>query len=271
MVQIDVLLDGQSVRSRQGIVGFCTVLLLEGEQRTIVDVGHVGRRNVLVAALEQRGLTPDDIDNVVLSHAHWDHAQNLDIFRDAKILMHPDERLYAQQPHRNDWATPAWTGAMVENEHDRIVEVDEGFEIESGVTVAHTPGHSVGSISLYVETDLGVCAVSGDVLHYSLAALSQRNPVVFWSDQQATESIKRLVDEADVIYPGHDRPFRVTAGDRIEYLRPLELTFFGVSASEPGVTFEDVPQTYWVMPDIEEQPALLARTASGRAGARPRT
>ena len=78
MVKIDVLLEGQRFKSRQGVVGYCSVLLFEGRQRTLFDVGHVGRRVVLLEALEQRGLSPADIDTVVLSHAHWDHAQNLD-------------------------------------------------------------------------------------------------------------------------------------------------------------------------------------------------
>ena len=257
LVTIDVLLDGHSVRTRQGIVGFCTVLLVEGQQRTLFDVGHVGRRNVVLEALRQRGLTPDDIDNVVVSHAHWDHAQNLDVFANSKILIHPAERKYAQAPHPNDWATPAWSGSMLEHERERIVEIDEGFVIEPGVEVLHTPGHSVGSISLLAQTDAGACAISGDVLHYSLAAISQRNPVVFWDDAQATDSIKRIVEVADVIYPGHDRPFRVTPEQQIEYLRPLELTLFGVSGDDPGVVFEDAEQTYWVMPGVEEQPERL--------------
>jgi len=41
-----------------GIVGFCTVLLIEGKKRTLVDVGHVGHHTALLAALEKRGLTP---------------------------------------------------------------------------------------------------------------------------------------------------------------------------------------------------------------------
>ncbi len=84
-------------------------------------MGHVGRRVVLLEALERRGLEPADIDVVVLSHAHWDHAQNLDVFDAARIIVHTDERRYAAAPHGNDWATPAWTGAMLDREDARIV------------------------------------------------------------------------------------------------------------------------------------------------------
>lgn len=257
MAKIDVLLHGQPLRTGEGIVGFCSVLLVEGQRsRTLVDVGHVGRRNSLLQALAERHLTPSDIDNVLVTHAHWDHAQNLDVLDDAAILIHPHERRYAQRPHPNDWATPAWSGSMIERQ-PTIVEVDEGYVIEPGITLMHTPGHSVGSLSVQVETDEGICVVSGDVLHYSSAALTRVNPVVFWDAEQASRSIDRIVDIADVIYPGHDRPFRVVNG-AVEYLAPLSLRLMGVDRDEPGVTFDPSPAPRFVMPGIEEQsvPAL---------------
>ena len=47
MPKIDVLLHGFRFNTDAGIPGFCSVLLIEGEKRTLVDVGHVGRRVVL--------------------------------------------------------------------------------------------------------------------------------------------------------------------------------------------------------------------------------
>lgn len=253
MVNVEVLLDGHRVRTGEGMLGFCSLLLVEGQGRTLIDVGHVGRRGALLDALTQRGLTPGDIDTVVLSHAHWDHAQNLDLFDASTILLHPDERRYAKAPHRNDWATPAWTGAMLSHEDPRIVEVDEGYEIEPGVRILFTPGHSPGSISVVADTDDGVSVITGDVLHYSAAALTRKNPLVFWNEEQATQSIDRLVGLADVIYPGHDRPFRITAAGEIEYLRPFEITLVNVDPDDPGFSIDRTVPAPYVMPGIEEQ------------------
>ena len=96
------------------MIAFSSVLLVEGDRRVVFDSAHVGRRTLLLAALERRGLTPRDIDAHVVSHAHWDHVQNIDLFRQAPVLMHPDEIRYAHHPHVNDWATPQWTGAMLD-------------------------------------------------------------------------------------------------------------------------------------------------------------
>ena len=251
MPKIDVLLHGFRFNTDAGIPGFCSVLLIEGKKRTLVDVGHVGRRVVLENALKERGLTAADIDMVVMSHAHWDHNQNFDLFEHAPLLMHPWERKYAQHPHKNDWSTPKWTGAMIER-HPTIVEVEEGYEIEPGVRVIHTPGHSPGSVCIVVDTDEGRCVLTEDVLLFAGQALTRTHPVVFWNEQQAIKSINRVLDEADIIYPGHDQPFRVVKG-KIEYLEPMRLTITGISKEEPGLVFGEATSSIYIMPGIEEQ------------------
>lgn len=251
MPTIDVLVHGYNFRTNVGIPGFCSIILVQGQRRTLVDVGHVGRRIFLEAALQERGLTPADIDVAVMTHAHWDHNQNYDLFEHAPLLIHPWERKYAHRPHRNDWATPGWTGAMIDH-HPTIQEVGEGYEIEPGVRILHTPGHSPGSISVLVETKEGLCALTGDVLHYSSIALTRRNPLVFWSEEEATRSINRILETADAIYPGHDQPFRVVQGN-IEYLVPMKMTISGVRPDDPGLAFDTSPRPVWIMPGIEEQ------------------
>ena len=101
MPKLDILLHGYRMNTQQGIVGFCSIILIEGQKRTLVDVGHVGRRVVLQEALDKRGLSPADIDLLVMSHAHWDHNQNFDLFEHAPLLMHSWERKYARRPHKN--------------------------------------------------------------------------------------------------------------------------------------------------------------------------
>jgi N-acyl homoserine lactone hydrolase len=251
MPTVDVLIEGYPLWSAQGVIGFCSAILIEGDQRILVDTGHVGRRTTLEAALADRGLRPADVDVTVMSHAHWDHAQNFDLFDHAPMLIHSAERKYARQPHRNDWATPQWTGAMIETQSN-IVEVEDGHEIEPGVRIAHTPGHSPGSISVLVDTDDGTVAVTGDVLHFARVALTKVNPLIFWNEDQARASIERIIDDADLIYPGHDRPFRLVNG-QIEYERPFRLELQGVEPDNPGLTWNSSPREPWVMPGIDEQ------------------
>ncbi len=251
--KVHILMDGSGVGTDVGVIGFCAVLLIEGEKRVLFDSAHVGRRVYLQAQLEARGLSPADIDLQVLSHAHWDHIQNVDLFDHAPLLVHADERRYARNPHKNDWATPKWTGAVLDM-MDQVIEVSEGYEIMPGCRVVDLPGHSPGSIGLEVDTDEGTCLIVGDALHNAGVAVRGYSPLVFWDAKQADASIKRCVDTGHLIYPGHDRPFRIVDGQP-DYIGEFHMTLSNVGPNVPGTKFVEAPAAgpQWVMPGIEEQ------------------
>jgi N-acyl homoserine lactone hydrolase len=253
MPTIDVLMHGSGLSTDVGVVGFCAVLLIEeGDRRILFDSAHVGRRTYLLAQLEARGLTPDDIDAQVLSHAHWDHVQNADLFPNAPLLAHPSEVAYAHDPHINDWATPGWTGAILDLM--RIEEVGEGSELMPGCRVIELPGHSPGSIGLEVETEDGVCIIAGDAIHNAAVAVSGHNPLVFWNAEQADASVRRVAESEALVYPGHDLPFRLRDGQP-DYVGEERMTLVNVGAERPGQSFVPFPppREQWIMPGIEEQ------------------
>ena len=251
MPTVETLLHGYSINADSGSFGFCAITLVRGEKLTLVDSGHVGRRRFLVSELAARGLTPADIDVTVVTHAHWDHAQNFDLF-DAPLLIHTHELKYARKPHENDWATPRWTAAMLEFE-SRVEQVEEGYELEPGVRIMHTPGHSAGTVAVIVDTDAGTVAVTGDGIQSAQVALSRTNALVFWSEADARRSIDRVLETTDTVYPGHDIPFRVLKAGGVDYLVPKQLTLTGITPEEPGVTLDPTPRPSFVMPGISGQ------------------
>jgi len=256
---VETLLDGHRIGSDQGYIAFCSVTLIEGidEQgtlrRIVVDTGHTGRRPALDAALRQRGLTRDSVDTVVCTHAHWDHIENLDIFERAEVVLHPDERRYVRRPHRNDFACPPWIESVVERYEDRVRVVDEGTRLLPGVEIVAAPGHSAGTIAVAVATPDGIAVVAGDSIQNALVAREGRNALVFWNERLAAQTIEKLLAIGDIIYPGHDRPFRVAPDGRTEYLRDFALTLTGVTAGQPGLELTDPGFQQTVMPGIEEQ------------------
>ena len=257
---IDTLLEGYRIGTDQGSIAFCAINLVEGRdengelRRIVVDTGHVGRRPDLDAALAGRGLTRSDIDMVVCTHAHWDHVENLDIFDRAAIVMHTNERRYIKSPHRNDHACPPWIEAVFDRVGDRIREVEEGVKLLPGVEIVDAPGHSAGTIALSVATDEGTAVITGDSIQNSTVARERRNALVFWSNELATQTIDKLVTIGDVIYPGHDLPFRIDDKGNVEYVHDFRLTLTGVAADQPGLKIEagtEFRQT--IMAGIEEQ------------------
>jgi len=127
MPEIQHLLTGFHVNCDQGSFSFCTIALIRGRNNILVDVGHKGRANLLRESLAQVQVKEEDINMVVLTHAHWDHCQNIDMFPNARILIHPKELEYAASPNRSDLATARYFLASLQ---DRDVEqVVEGAEI----------------------------------------------------------------------------------------------------------------------------------------------
>ncbi|WP_329334049.1 MBL fold metallo-hydrolase [Streptomyces sp. NBC_01352] len=266
MPTIDILLPGFAIDTDQGYPAFCGVFLVRGpdaagrDRNILVDAAHVGRRPFLWNALAVHGLDAEDIDTVVLTHAHWDHVQNIDLFPQATLILHPDERRYAHTPHANDWATPAWTGLLLEQLPVR--EVTDGEEIIPGVDVIALPGHSPGSIGVIVQTERGRATITGDALHFAYVARTKRNPLVFWDADQAARSIERVLTVSDVIYPGHDRPFRLASDGDIDYLEPFALTLTGLRPHTRGLHFADASsRPLWVMPGVQEQRTRYEKNA----------
>jgi glyoxylase-like metal-dependent hydrolase (beta-lactamase superfamily II) len=239
-----MLLQGFSLGTNQGNLAFCGVTLIEGTKRILVDVAHNGRRQLLTEKLQQRGLTYDDIDYVFLTHAHWDHMLNIDLFPNARVLIHAAERDYIKHPKAGDWATPAYATQILESR--QLQEVADGEEIDDGVRVLATPGHSKGSTTLLVHQEGKTVAVCGDALPNSGSVKSGLPRIVFWDVEDARASIRKLLDTAQAFYPGHDRPFRLADGGNVAYLEATNVHLFGwPEAGEgeggPGVSFSAEP------------------------------
>jgi glyoxylase-like metal-dependent hydrolase (beta-lactamase superfamily II) len=97
---------------------------------------------------------PEDIKTVILSHMHLDHAGNLNMFKNTKVIMHKDELAHALTTVHSTTNTDAH-GFYIKQEVD--VEVAEytlvhgDTEIFEGIEVIHLPGHAPGLLALMVR------------------------------------------------------------------------------------------------------------------------
>ncbi|MEV6282135.1 MBL fold metallo-hydrolase [Kribbella sp. NPDC051770] len=228
MPTVTALLNGYSLATDQGSPAFCSIVLVESEGRRLVfDFGHVGRRRALRRELAERGFEPADIDTVVLSHGHWDHIQNIDLFAGSRVVVHPAELTFLANPAGPH--TPSWTSSVLAGLE--ITETAEGDEVLPGVQVIELPGHTPGSIGLSVATDDGTVVLTGDavptldVLRSGQASGQPTGP------EQANASIARVAALADFVLPGHDQLLRRTAGGAFETAQPrTPLVFRGASS-----------------------------------------
>ncbi|MFI6086262.1 MBL fold metallo-hydrolase [Streptomyces sp. NPDC051217] len=216
---VQTLLLGCGLSSDQGSIGFCGVYLVSsGSRRILFDCAHAGRRRALIRALARHELTVEDIDALVLSHAHWDHIQNADLFAHSDVFLHQAEIDHLAGAPLDDPVTPPWSAAIVRSL--RVVEATDGLEIGSGVTITGLPGHTAGSIGLTVDTVAGTALVTGDAVSSARALRSGRCTVITAGEEAAAASMERVRSRAARVYPGHDRPFTVVAGVPGRYLLP---------------------------------------------------
>jgi glyoxylase-like metal-dependent hydrolase (beta-lactamase superfamily II) len=216
MPEVEVLLSGYTFNSDQTRMGLSTVALIRGQQLTVVDVAHFGRRTMLVEQLESRGIALESVERVILTHAHWDHSQNTDIFPNAEIVIHAKELEYTRNPRPRDFATARYFAESIQGQ--RVREIAGETELEPGVTCIETPGHTRGHISVLVDTEAGRVCIGGDAVSDAGAVGRGTPALIFWSEEEARASVKKVLAASSIIYPGHDRPFMIDTDGEVEYL-----------------------------------------------------
>lgn len=158
-------------------------------------------------ALITAGIAPADVEVVILTHLHWDHAGNCDLFPEARVLVQRRELQYAISPGRffrrsflspqSGWGVPPFILPSLDT-------VDGETTIGPGLTVVPVPGHTPGSQAVVVETEFGTFCIAGD------AVMTYRNleadlPPGYHVDVDASmDSMDRMRALADHILPSHD-------------------------------------------------------------------
>jgi len=152
--------------------------------------------------LGELGLTPDDIDIVVSTHFHFDHAGNHGDFGNARIVTQRAAYEYAKDnPAR--FPADCWD---LPHLHYELIEGD--VEITPGVVLLATPGHAPGHMSVLVRLPkTGPVILAIDAI-YTLENLETDNWSGYHDPDEAKRSAHRLKELADregaLLITGHD-------------------------------------------------------------------
>jgi N-acyl homoserine lactone hydrolase len=116
-------------------------------------------RQTAPGALAVLGLTPRDIDLVILSHGHIDHVGALHLFAHAPIVMTATERADPRPSYFGSARPLEWPRA-------RYHLIDTETEICAGLTVIPTPGHTPGHLSALLELpETGAVILAADAIN----------------------------------------------------------------------------------------------------------
>lgn len=220
---LNVLLPGVPGSTSRGFLGYCTVTLFRLDNKGewgLFDTGHYSDRNLLLSALNKAGVEPTDIRHVVLSHLHFDHILNLPLFPRAQIYVSQAEIDYAEQVTAGstvDHAVPEFWAFLLKNRS--VHRVEEEHELGPSCRLTVRAGHTPGGIVMLCKESENT-AVCGDVIKNAWEASSGKAAMAV-SAKDAAESIRVVMAQAEVIIPGHDRPFRHFQGG-LEFLSPFQ-------------------------------------------------
>lgn len=199
----ELLVRGNNLRLKNDFLGMSNVTLIDSSAGWLLfDTGGYISRLGLLKALHERGLKASDIQHVFLSHLHFDHSHNIDLFLHAKIFVSKVEWQYAETPHPDDVLIP-WGIRDLLSKADLVLLEGEG-ELAEGIFYFPTPGHTPGCYALRLETDHhGTVIVAGDAIKYAKEAVLRACDMAFDTIEVGTRSIERILTEADRIVPGH--------------------------------------------------------------------
>jgi glyoxylase-like metal-dependent hydrolase (beta-lactamase superfamily II) len=157
---------------------------------------HLKVDNTLSSQLRDLGIKTKDIDYVGLSHLHFDHTGNTNLFTNAKVLLQQKEldlaftkkgaELYFDANSYNEVNKTNFIGLDgqmdVFNDGSVIILPAEG----------HTPGHQTLLVNL---SETGPVMLSGDLFHFTKNRINKRIPALNYNKQDSLSSIDGIEDK----------------------------------------------------------------------------
>ncbi|WP_284013976.1 N-acyl homoserine lactonase family protein [Halobaculum litoreum] len=173
---------------------------------------HDAHEHTLEGDLAGAGYDLADVDAVVMSHLHLDHAGNLDAFAGTgtPVYVHREELGFAFYSAHTTEGSIAYLADDFDGDLDWRVVKRHRHTLADGFELLHLPGHTPGLLGARVETDAGTLLVAGDECYVdaNYADGVPLGPGLLWSDRDWRESLETLRElerrhDADVLY-GHD-------------------------------------------------------------------
>jgi glyoxylase-like metal-dependent hydrolase (beta-lactamase superfamily II) len=181
MTRVELLVEGFVRRDGAGVWSASSNVTLVHDDGVVllVDLSTPDRQPEVLDALHRRGLTPEDIDAVLLTHLHIDHIGALSLFPHTRIIV-PEG---VSQGSRLQFCNPTT------------------LHLSRHTFVLRVPGHTANDIALGLHAEDGrTVIIAGDLFPVSLDPDSPTKAL----DQPAlAASRQRVLEMADVIVTGH--------------------------------------------------------------------
>src|SRR6187551_3385839 len=195
----------------------------KGADRTfVIDTGFTaevaakrGRTHLRdpIEALKLVGVDGDSVQDVILTHLHYDHVGNFHRFPAAQFHLQETEMHYATGRYMrhprlaHSFEVEDIVGVVRLNYAKRVLFYNGGAELAPGITLHPVGGHSMGLQFVRVHTKRGWVVVASDVTHFYENLESRRPFVTSFHVGEMLDGFEALIAAAPTpahIVPGHD-------------------------------------------------------------------
>ena len=218
----EMAFGGDPAKRVEGMDFFCWLIVTEAGKPIVVDTGffpglaaRVGHTPLFHPAdgVRMLGFDPETIEDVIVTHCHYDHTGNLNSFPNARFHMGATEMASVTGPLMTHPATRAGFGKRDVSTlvgfvyEDRMRFLADEDEVFPGVRSFLAPGHTTGQLALEVDTARGPVILTSDAVH-TYDELETERPFPVFHDMGAMvmsfRMIKQRAVRPDLIVPGHD-------------------------------------------------------------------
>lgn len=164
-------------------------------------------------AVSALGINPSEVDDLIITHLHYDHAGGLDCFPQAPIHIQEKEvhfatGKYMAYPALNHFFEVDDITKLIEKVYDGRVQFHHGVgSLSPGLSLHRIGGHTNGLQVVRVHTSRGWVVLASDAMHY-YRNFSEKNPfpAVFHVGDllEGYSKLLSLAESKNHIIPGHD-------------------------------------------------------------------
>ena len=194
---IEQIVSGFPYKPEKGCFGFSSCILIRDSKNILFDTGGYNVRSVIKSYL-------NDIDCVVISHLHFDHCSNLDLFIEKKIPIYisTKELIFYNENKDNDFDLFSYFECIKDKLN--IIEIDNVFQLSNKVKIIFTLGHTNGHISLEVVDGSNLVLLAGDSIKSYNDYIDKNSYGNAVNPKKYLDTKKIIKKKYDIIYPGHD-------------------------------------------------------------------
>lgn len=166
-----------------------------------------------IEALVRLGIDPDAIEDIILTHLHFDHAGNIERFAKARFHVQDAEagfatgRCMCEPALRYPYDVEDVVTFVRHTYAERVRFHDGDASLLPGISLHAVPGHTLGMQAVRVMTPRGPIVLASDASHF-YANLLRRAPFVVTVDAMATlrsyDKLMELAGSVERVVPGHD-------------------------------------------------------------------